>query len=111
MAANICINCKNSSGFCAWSANLKPVEGWTAKPIKKRTSDGKTVDSYYITDCPKFEAEQRPKNNKEWTCQETVLLKQMLKQKIRHKKIAEVLNRPLNTVEHKIYILRKGKRK
>ena len=111
MAANICINCKNSCGLCAWSRKLKPVEGWTAKPIKKRTTDGKMVDSFYISDCPQFVPEKRPPRANAWTCEETVLLKRMLKQKIRHKRIAEMLNRPINTVEYKIGLLKKGELK
>ena len=107
MAANICITCKNSCGLCAWSADLKPVKGWSATPIKKKQSAGVIVDSFYITDCPQFEYDERPKQSNRWTCTDTVLLKRMLKQRLRHKRIAEILNKPINTVKYKIYLLKK----
>lgn len=111
MAANICVLCKNSCGLCAWSANLKPVEGWNAKPIKKRTTNGHLVDGFYVIDCPKFECGERISTDRQWTSADTIILKQALKQRIRHKRIAELLNKPLNVIEYRIMMLKEGKLK
>lgn len=111
MAANICVLCKNSCGLCAWSAKLKPVQGWNAKPIKKRTARGNLVDGFYIIDCPKYEPDKRISTDRQWTSADTVILKQAMKQKVRHKRIAELLNKPLNVIEYRISMLKEGKMK
>ena len=108
MASNICIRCKKSVGLCNWSRHLKPVKGWTATPIKKKTShEGVILDGYFITDCPQFEHNEMPKSNNDWTSGETVLLKQMIKQRLRHKRMAEILNKPISVVDYKIRLLNK----
>lgn len=68
--ANICFDCKKSTGGCSWSAldpdtlrpMFKPVEGWTAKPIimDLGISYGKrrTTPTYHITACPLFEPDE-----------------------------------------------------
>lgn len=106
MASNICIDCKKSCGFCAWSAKLKPVEGWTATPIKKRVSGGSLVDGFYVVACPKFELDKRNKPKNEWSTNETMILKQLLKQKLRHKTIALILNKSVKAIEYKIQLLK-----
>lgn len=63
--ANICINCKNAvpdnrGHGCEWSRNFDPVPGWTAEPTILRAG-GNEIESYRITDCPKFERDDRYK--------------------------------------------------
>ena len=111
MSANICIMCKNSCGLCAWSANYKPVEGWTAKPIKKKTKDGRTINGYFVVDCPKYEPGKRISADRQWTSADTVILKQAMKQRVRHKRVAELLNKPLSVIEYRIMMLKEGKLK
>lgn len=106
---NICIECKKSCGLCCWSGKLKPVDGWTAKPIKKRISSGRLIDGYQITACPKFERNERPKPAYIWSAEEEAKLKELLKQKVRRKLIAEVLNKPESTIHNKILLLRRSK--
>lgn len=111
MASNICIDCKKSCGLCAWSAKLKPVEGWTATPIKKRVSSGSLVDGFYVVACPKFEFDERGKNERRWSSNETTILKQLLKQRLRHKTIALILNKSVKSVQGKIQLLREQNKK
>lgn len=47
----LCWECANATGNCSWSSKLVPVEGWVAKPVKKK--DG--LDSFCVYICPKFE--------------------------------------------------------
>lgn len=49
----LCWDCKNCTGYCSWSHDFTPVEGWTAKPVKKREA-GRIIETYHITACPQF---------------------------------------------------------
>lgn len=59
----LCWKCKKACGGydCEWANRLKPVEGWTAVPTMKAPSNrhGQIMHSYAITECPKFEREER----------------------------------------------------
>ena len=46
----LCWDCVKATGGCSWSRNLKPVDGWIAKQVKRK--DGETT--YKITSCPQF---------------------------------------------------------
>ena len=57
----LCTVCARAVGFCAWSRNLEPVEGWEAVPTKIRhmakhevaTSIYET-NSFRVINCPLF---------------------------------------------------------
>lgn len=46
--STLCWDCKNAVGWCSWSREFEPVNGWDAeyKP---------NLDSYLVNDCPEFE--------------------------------------------------------
>jgi len=47
----LCWDCAKATGFCNWSADLRPVKGWTVKEVwKEQTGKG-----YLVIDCPEFE--------------------------------------------------------
>ena len=48
----ICWNCARATGQCPWSANLKPVKGWTATLVKP--SSTKPYTTYIVHACPGF---------------------------------------------------------
>lgn len=53
----LCWSCKhatNATRECSWSRELKPVKGWTAKPVIIKEEDGYTCRTYQILKCPKF---------------------------------------------------------
>lgn len=57
----ICWNCKNcvpsveKKQGCEWSEHLKPVPGWDAVRHKLTVSTGRSVISYMVRSCPKFD--------------------------------------------------------
>lgn len=55
---SICWDCKKATGFCSWSREFKPVEGWEADKtlITGQGCDGRQiiVDSYCVHQCPLF---------------------------------------------------------
>lgn len=52
----ICWTCKNTNDSCPWfSANPKPVEGWTAERKDYRQSNGELCDTYIVKECPNYE--------------------------------------------------------
>lgn len=59
-----CWDCKKALGGCSWSQDFIPVAGWEAQKTVKSggaRSDGvknPPVESYRITFCPEFEAEE-----------------------------------------------------
>ena len=48
---SLCWDCRRATGFCAWSARLKPVKGWTAEKVKV----GTPLETYMVQECPLFE--------------------------------------------------------
>lgn len=56
----LCWTCKNACGNCNWSANLKPVKGWTAREIVKQDS-GVCIETYHIEKCPQYMPDNPPK--------------------------------------------------
>ena len=53
--AAICWDCKKAAGFCSWSADGKPVEGWTAEPSVIALQRGEQMRTYCVIECPLFE--------------------------------------------------------
>lgn len=57
-----CWNCKNSTGHCPWSKELKPVEGWTTIPTQiynsTKNSEQYYYPSYIVIDCPMFKKDK-----------------------------------------------------
>ena len=56
----LCWSCKRATGFCSWSEDFTPVEGWEATPTKVKLAarNGNNrlfVDSYLVHKCPLFE--------------------------------------------------------
>jgi hypothetical protein len=56
---SICVDCAKSGGLCAWSRELKPVDGWKTASVKRRGWENKLIDSVRIVECPLFEPEER----------------------------------------------------
>ena len=48
----LCEKCAKAAGFCSWSHNLTPVEGWEADPVPDSRGG---IYSYQILTCPLFE--------------------------------------------------------
>ena len=46
----LCWCCARATGFCRWSAYLRPVPGWKAEPTKKNTAES----SFMVYECPQF---------------------------------------------------------
>lgn len=51
---HICNECATSTDECSWKAELIPVPGWNAEPLKFKLASGKKVDTYKVLECPKF---------------------------------------------------------
>ena len=47
----LCFECARAAGFCSWSRNLTPVEGWDAEPSNLGNSTG---CSYRVEGCPLY---------------------------------------------------------
>ena len=43
----LCWDCANAVGWCSWSKDFTPVEGWTMKYSTEHKAD-------IVTDCPLF---------------------------------------------------------
>ena len=54
----LCWECKNATGGCSWSADLKPVNRWCAikTRLKMHNKSGENVNqtSYIVVNCPEF---------------------------------------------------------
>lgn len=51
----LCWSCAKACGDCDWSAELKPVKGWTAFPTKIIGNYGwDKVDTYRVDACPEY---------------------------------------------------------
>jgi hypothetical protein len=47
---SLCWDCAKATGYCNWSAYLRPVKGWVAKEVwKEQTGQG-----YLVINCPEF---------------------------------------------------------
>ena len=46
---SICWACANATGGCTWADELKPVDGWKAKPTIKDNQD-----TFQVLDCPEY---------------------------------------------------------
>lgn len=68
----LCWDCARTSGFCSWSQELKPVEGWEAKPtmIRHMSRGGcennslYITNSYMVTSCPLFVKDGKTKEER-----------------------------------------------
>ena len=107
--ANICIDCEKSCGLCAWTAKLKPVEGWTATPVDRITK-GRYKKGLRITACPLYEPTQRKATVQPWTDEEIDELQEMIRQKARYKDIAVILGRSYRSVQSKVLELQRERR-
>ena len=60
-----CWTCQNATGGCSWSAidektgavRFEPVEGWKAKPTKKK-GYRRDFDSYHVYECPEYKEDE-----------------------------------------------------
>ena len=52
----LCWDCANATGFCSWSQEGIPVEGWdaAATKIKSSSHNVKPIDSFIVHRCPRF---------------------------------------------------------
>ena len=55
---SLCWKCSRATGFCSWSRDFEPVQGWDAVQTVIKSSDG-NVDSYEVKSCPLFERDER----------------------------------------------------
>ncbi len=55
---SLCWKCSRATGFCPWSRDFEPVQGWEAvkTTIKNQSGD---LDSYDVKKCPLFEKDKR----------------------------------------------------
>ena len=68
----LCSDCARAVGFCSWSKNLTPVEGWTAEPSmishynKKhgKVIEIREVPSYHVIWCPLFMKDGKTKEER-----------------------------------------------
>ncbi len=51
---SLCWKCSRATGFCPWSREFEPVQGWDAV---QTTVDG--IESYEVKSCPLFEKDKR----------------------------------------------------
>lgn len=51
----LCWKCKKATGFCSWSDNFTPVDGWTAIPTLIKNAHSNYMKSYKVIECPEFE--------------------------------------------------------
>ena len=58
----LCWDCARAAGFCKWSKELKPVDGWDAKPTMirhmsrggTRQEEERITNSYMVKACPLY---------------------------------------------------------
>lgn len=58
----LCWTCAKATGFCSWSANFEPVEGWTATETQvyaQQENKPHYLKSYRITACPEYELDPK----------------------------------------------------
>lgn len=56
MKETLCWGCNKCTGFCPWSQDFTPVDGWDATPTKIETEvPGEYIDSFLIHKCPLYE--------------------------------------------------------
>jgi hypothetical protein len=54
MANTLCWSCKNSIGYCSWSKDFTPVDGWEAEKTKLKLHSGGYDTSYAVKKCPLY---------------------------------------------------------
>lgn len=54
----LCWSCQNAVGRCSWSKNFTPVKGWTAYIDKRRGNSGEETETWSISACPEFIADE-----------------------------------------------------
>lgn len=65
-SSTLCWHCRKSTNQgCSWSRRFRPVVGWKAdlKPIKLNAQ--KSVESYFVHDCPEFVEDEHSKKERE----------------------------------------------
>ncbi len=53
----LCWSCVNALKRCPWSISFEPVVGWDAVPTKVKAASSKYEASFFVRDCPMFEAD------------------------------------------------------
>lgn len=56
-ANSLCWKCKNATGFCSWSREFEPVQGWEAVKTIIKNQNG-ILESYEVKKCPSFEKDK-----------------------------------------------------
>lgn len=56
---SLCWKCGRATGFCPWSREFEPVQGWTANKTIVRQSADVEFESYEVIKCPLFEPDGR----------------------------------------------------
>jgi hypothetical protein len=59
--STLCWTCKRATGFCSWSHDFKPVQGWVAMPTVIFTRYGNTpeIESFDVQECPLYIKDER----------------------------------------------------
>lgn len=68
----LCTTCARASGFCSWSRNLTPVEGWDAEPTKlkhqvgrgEKSKEASVMESYRVKACPLYVKDAETKDGR-----------------------------------------------
>ncbi len=55
MKESLCWKCNNTCGGCSWSKSFTPVKGWVASKRIFKYEDGRNIESFCVSSCPKFE--------------------------------------------------------
>ena len=56
---SLCWNCDRATGFCPWSREFEPVQGWVANKTIVHQSRKINFESYDVIYCPLFEPDPR----------------------------------------------------
>ena len=59
--STLCWTCQRATGFCSWSHDFRPVQGWVATPTIIYTRYGTTpeIESFEVIECPLYIKDKR----------------------------------------------------
>lgn len=72
----LCWKCARASGFCRWSKELKPMEGWKASGTQISNHNSE-CESYFVENCPAFMQDGK-------TIEERKIQRKMLEEELEH---------------------------
>lgn len=59
--STLCWTCQRATGFCSWSHDFRPVQGWVATPtiILTRNESTPEIESFDVQECPLYIKDKR----------------------------------------------------